>query len=279
MRYLLFFIVFGLSNLHAQSVLKFNKRFVECEDKWIAFQMNKDSSYNYGFIYIDSQAGLTFDYRGNFKITKNGTYVPNTMDTASFKIRLEPNDVHVAFIPENKFKELKIQAIPDWLHFYKTDTASVERLYHWGYMYNGWNECAKALTYLEKAKKINPKYQGLEVELAFSYNCLGYYNKAIIELQGALEKDSTDAYVNKELIYAQLKSGQLEKASESCKKAIERCKDQSYNGESCYNILHEYYQKNDKTNFNLWLPETKKWTSNNSDITESIKIMENELNK
>ena len=64
----------------------------------------------------------------------------------------------VAFIPENKFQELKISAIPDWLKYYKSDTNSIERLYRWGYMYNGWDECAKALTYLEKAEKINPKF-------------------------------------------------------------------------------------------------------------------------
>lgn len=279
MRYILFILAFSFTSLHAQSILKFDKRFVECEDKWVAFQMNKDSSYTFGFIYIDSQAGLTLDYHGNFRILDNGLFVARTIDTANIKVRLEPNNVRVALIPECKFEELKIKAIPDWLGFYKTDTASIERLYRWGFMYNGWNECEKALRFLKKAKLINPKFHGLEVELAYSYNCLGNYDNAIIELQGALETNPTDAYVNKELIYAQIKSGQLNKAAESCRKAIEVCSDKSYNGENCYNLLHAFYLNNDKSNFNLWIDETKKWIVGNSNLVINVQIMENDLKK
>jgi len=279
MKYIFLLLTIVVTNLNAQNNLKFDKRFVECEDRWVAFTMDKDSSYAFGFIYIDSEAGLTLNYEGTFKILESGIYSTNKVDTAFIKYRLKPNNVLVALIPENKFEELKIQGIPDWLKFYKTDTSSIERLYRWGYLYNGWNECTKALTYLEQAYKINPKFKGLEVELAFSYNCLGLFDKAIFFLQAALKENPNDAYSNKELVYAQIKSGQLDKAAESCKNAIEICTDKSYNGENCYNLLHEFYINGDKENFKLWLDETKKWTKNNSKISESIKIMENELFK
>ena len=279
MKYL--FILFTLlsATVQGQSVLKFDKRFVESEDKWVAFQKGKDSTFVYGFIYIDGQAGLTLNYEGNFTISENGAFIPKKLDSTNFKVRLQANQVRVAFIPNNKFGELQIPTIPEWLKYYKTDTASLERLYNWGFMYNGWDECAKALTYLEKAQKINPNFKGLSVELAFSYNCLSQFDKAILVLQNALEKNPTDAYINKELIYAQIKSGQLDKASESCKKAIAVCTDKTYNGENCYNLLHNYYEKKDKTNFNLWLVETKKWTASNASMTRSIKTMEDELAK
>lgn len=276
-----FFLLFTLftATVQGQHILTFDKRFVESEDKWVAFQKGKDSTLMYGFIYIDAQAGLTLNYEGNFTISENGTFIPKKLDSANFKVRLRPNQVRVAFIPENKFSELQISAIPEWLKYYKTDTASVERLYRWGYFYNGWDECAKALTYLEKAQKINPKFKGLSVELAFSFNCLSQFDKAISVLQNALTENPTDAYINKELIYAQIKSGQLDKASESCKKAIAECTDKTYNGENCYNLLHTYYEKKDKTNFNLWLAETKKWTASNASLTRSINAMEEELAK
>lgn len=277
MRYFLIILTLIGTNLYAQTDLNFDKRFVECEDRWVAYQMDEDSTYMYGFIYIDSEAGLTLNYEGNFKISSTGQYLPKKIDSTSIKIRLEPNNVLVAFIPENKYPELKIEAIPDWLKYYKTDTASVERLYHWGYMYNGWSNCVKALTYLEKAQRINPKFNGLEVELAYSYNCLGQFDKAILVLQDVLSTDPTNAYVNKELIYAQIKSGQLDNASESCKKAIKKCKDKTYNGENCYILLHEYYQKKDKANFNIWLKETKKWTANNEIMTKNIEVMQDDL--
>jgi tetratricopeptide (TPR) repeat protein len=279
MKCLIFFITLIATNVQAQIVLKFDKRFVESEDRWVAFQKGKDSTYPYGFIYIDAQAGLTFNYEGNFKITPEGNFIPKKLDSTNVKMRLQNNNVLVAFIPENKFAELLIPAVPEWLKYYKTDTGSVARLYRWGFLYNGWDECAKALDYLERAQKIDPKYKGLEVELAFSYNCLKQFDKAISILTGALQSDPENAYVNKELIYALIKSGQLDQASERCKKAIAVCKDQTYNGEMCYNLLHEYYKTKDKKNFMLWLEETKKWTSSRPEVVKSIKIMEDELSK
>ncbi|UAY51506.1 tetratricopeptide repeat protein [Ferruginibacter albus] len=263
----------------AQTGLTFDKYFVESEDKWVAFSMNEDSSYSYGFIYIDEQAGLTFNYEGRFKVALDGHFIPKKMDTVSLKYRLQPNNVKVAFIPQNRFQELQIQATPDWLKYYKTDTNSVERLYRWGFMYNGWNQCAKALTYLEKANTINSNYKGLQVELAFSYNCLELFDKAIAALQLALKQDPTDAYTNKELVYAQLESGDVDKAAESCKHAIATCTDKSYNGENCYNLLHTFFIKKDKKNFYLWLDETKKWTADKPNLIKSIKTMEDEMKK
>ncbi len=278
-KYLLILLTYAATSVKAQTALEFNKRFVESEDRWVAFQMNQDSTYTFGFIYIDSQAGLTLNYEGRFSISQAGTFIPQSKDTTSIKVRLEPNDVLVAFIPENKFEELRINAVPVWLKFYKSDTASAERLYRWGYLYNGWNECAKALTYLEKCQKIRPDFDGLDVELAYSYNCLGLYDKAITVLQNVLVTHPADAYVNKELIYARIKSGQLEQAAESCRLALKICAETTYNAENCYNLLHEYYMKKDNTNFKLWLKETKKWNSDNADMSNRIKRMEDELLK
>lgn len=279
MKHFIFLVFLFATNLKAQTLLKFDKRYVQSEDKWVAFQKDEDSSYTYGFIYIDAQAGLTLNYEGTFKILPTGEFLPKKLDSTNMKVRLEPNNVLVAFIPESKFKELKVDAIPDWLKYYKTDTNSVARLYRWGFMYNGWDECAKALTYLEKAGTIDPNYKGLAVELAYSYNCLGQYNDAVSVLQMALKDNPKDAYTNKELVYAQIKSGQLDQASESCRNAIARCTDKTYNGENCYNLLHEYYLRKDKDNFNLWLSETQKWNANNAKLMNSIEVMKNELNK
>jgi hypothetical protein len=280
MRYLtLFAILFPIRLWAQQPALRFEKRFVESEDRWVAFRPDKDGSYAYGFIYIDEQAGLTLNYEGIFKISPSGEYIPKKLDSTNMKVRLEPNNVLVAFIPDTKFSELKISAVPEWLKYYKKDSNSVARLYRWGFLYNGWDECGKALTYLQRARNIDPDYQGLSVELAYSYNCLKQYDSAIAVLQYALKANATDAYTNKELVYAQLKSGRLDEASKSCKNAITVCKDKTYNGENCYNLLHSYYEKKDKENFNHWLGETKKWNSKNEKLIKSIAFMESEINK
>jgi tetratricopeptide (TPR) repeat protein len=279
MRKFLIILILAATNLKAQPVLIFDKHYVESEDKWVAFQPGKDSSYVYGFIYIDEQAGLTLNYEGTFKVLTTGEFIPTKIDNASYKVRLQANNVLVAFIPETKFHELQITETPEWLQSYKSDTNSVARLYRWGFLYNGWDECAKALTYLERAQKIDPTYKGLAVELAFSYNCLSQFDKGILILQNALKEKPADPYINKELVYALTESGQQEKAAESCKAAIAICTDKTYNGEMCYNLLHNYYLKKDKAGFLLWLEETKKWTSGNSQLTKSIRIMEDDLGK
>jgi tetratricopeptide (TPR) repeat protein len=279
MKYFLIFLALTSINLKAQTALKFDKRFVQCEDKWVAFQMDKDSSYLYGFIYIDRQAGLTLNYEGNFKTAHTGKFAPRKLDSTNVKIRLQPNNVLVAIIPPSKFGELQIEATPKWLKYYKTDTASIERLYQWGFLYNGWGECAKAMTYLKRAQTINPNFKGLSVELAYSYNCLRQYDSAILVLKNALEVNPRDAYTNKELIYAQIKSGRIEEAAESCKKALEICTDKTYNGENCFNLLQGFYVKKDKRNFDLWLGTAKKWTSDNAVMKKNIKTMQKELRK
>ena len=58
-----------------------------------------------------------------------------------------------------------------------------------------------------------------------------------VNFKNALLANPTDAYINKELIYAQIKSGQLEKASATCKNALAICQDKTYNAENCYNLL------------------------------------------
>ncbi|MBL0154220.1 MAG: hypothetical protein IPP93_12305 [Chitinophagaceae bacterium] len=276
----IFFIACLLTtNLHAQTTLQFDKRFLDSEDKWVAFEANKEGAHSFGFIYIDAQAGLTLNYEGTFTISPSGEFIPAKKENAIMKVRLQPNNVLVAFIPESKFSELQIEAIPEWLQNYKRDTNSVSRLYRWGFLYNGWEECEKALTYLEKANQINPAFKGLAVELAFSYNCLGQYSKAVSVLQIALQQDPKDAYTNKELIYAQIRSGDLDKAAVSCKNAINICTDVTFHGENCYNLLHELYLKKDKANFNLWIAETKKWNAGKENIMSSIEIMNKELNQ
>ena len=243
----------------AQNDLAFTKRFVESEDKWVAYPMDKDSSYTYGFIYIDEQAGLTFNYEGHFKINAHGTYVPRRIIAANMKVRLVPNQTKVAFIPAARFAELNIPPVPDWLRFYKTDTTSVEHLYRWGFLYNAWDQSARALTYLESAQKINPAFKGLRFELAYAYNALGQYAKAIAALAPEVAAGAQDCYLYKELSYAQMQLGQLDEAALTCQKGIAHCPDKALKAEIAYNMAYHYFKAGDKTNFTRWAKESRRW--------------------
>ncbi|MCX6146865.1 MAG: hypothetical protein NTW25_06385 [Candidatus Kapabacteria bacterium] len=279
MKYALILFTLLTFKLNAQINLKFDKRFVECEDKWVAFRMNEDSTYSFGFIYIDEEAGLTLNIESDFKINTDNTLKVKKLNEPNIKVRLEANNVKVALLPENTFKELQIQPQPEWLKFYKTDTTSVKRLYKWGYMYNGWNECSKALTYLTKARGIDPKYEGLNVELAFSYNCLKEFGKAEQILEDELKWNSTNAYVNKEYIYTISKTENIEKATKQYFKSLETIKDKTYNAENCFNIMQFFYNKKDKINFNFWYKELNKCSNENKMITEYADKMNEDINK
>ena len=242
---------------YGQSTLVFDKKFVQSEDKWVAFPADSTGSYNFGFIYIDSQAGLTFDYEGSFKIDENGKFNLKKKEIdGSMKYRLEPNNVLVAFIPNTKYSELEVNQTPDWLKFYKEDENTVERQFKWGYMYNGWGECEKALEFLNKAYELNPKYEGLKVELAYSHNCLKNYNKAIEYIMESMREEPITAYLIKELIFSQSKNGDLKDAENTFNLFDSKISDKRYRSENAYNILQGYYYKRDLTNFNRWLKES-----------------------
>jgi tetratricopeptide (TPR) repeat protein len=276
MKYLLLFLGLYPALLKAQNTLTFDKRFVQCEDKWVAFQMNKDSSYSYGFIYIDAQAGLTFNLEGTFKIGAANVFVPTKM-AANVKYRLQANQVKVAVIPSERLKELQLPEFPDWLKSYETDTASVARLYRWGFLYNSWDECAKALTYLERAQEIDPGYKGLKFELAYAYNALGQYDKALPVLNSAIGTDPNNCYLYKELAFAEMHLGQLEKASETGRKGIVICSDNQMKSEIAYNLAYGYYKIKDKEKFKYWADETRKWATNGDQFTTNIHKMEAEI--
>lgn len=279
MKFILTLLALVTFKLNAQTDLNFNKRFIESEDKWVAFQKDEENSYLYGFIYIDSEAGLTLNYEGTFKISSNGEFIPTKLDNTNMKARLQPSNVLVAFIPENKFTELKIDPIPDWLQYYKTDENSIERLYRLGYIYNGWNECEKALTFLKKAKQINSKYEGLAVELAFSYNCLKQYSLAENILEKDIKINPSNAYVSKEYIYTLTKNNKIKKAIQQFNSAKESVKDKQYDAENCYNILQYFYIQKDKGNFKKWYEKLSKMDIKNKMIRKYADMMEKDINK
>tara|TARA_R110000850_G_scaffold214008_1_gene339979 strand:+ start:497 stop:1330 length:834 start_codon:yes stop_codon:yes gene_type:complete len=255
-QYLIFTFLISILS-YGQSNLVFDKKFVQSEDKWVAFPADSTGSYNFGFIYIDSQAGLTFDYTGSFKIDENGKFNLKKKEIeGSMKYRLEPNNVMVAFIPDTKYSELEINQIPDWLKFYKEDENTIDRQFKWGYMYNGWGECKKALEFLNKVYELNPKYEGLKVELAYSHNCLKNYDKAIDYIMESMREEPVTAYLIKELIFSQSKNGDLQDAENTFNLFDSKIPDKSYRSENAYNILQGYYNNKDLKNFNRWLKES-----------------------
>jgi hypothetical protein len=59
---------------------------------------------------------------------------------------------------------------------YKADEGSCLQIVSASFMYNGWNEIAKALTFFRKKQKNRSKFQRIQTWLA--RNAIGSYDKA-----------------------------------------------------------------------------------------------------
>ncbi len=255
----LFLFAFVAIQANAQTTLNFNKRFVECENKWVALRTAKDSIYVYGFIYMDVAAGLSVHQEGSFKITKENVFVPAKVPANGiFITRLQDNQVKVAWIPSEKFKELEVTDPPFWLASYKADTTAAPWLFRWGFVYNGGNEIGKALSYLERVQKIDPKYPGLDFEFIYAYNASNQFDKAITFINEALKTRPNDGNLYKELLYAQIHSNQVSQAEETYKKGAIHCS-VDVKAEMAFNILYTYLQLKNKERFNYWADDIKTW--------------------
>src|ERR1700756_494820 len=123
--------------------LKFDQPFARCELKWVVLPPKgnaPDPQYYYAFLYVDEVAGYTLDVKGNFKIAADGHYIADTTisQNKSFKVRLGPNTVRMALLPESHFAELHVQPRPKWVDLYYKgiDTNSVLHNYKRGFALN-----------------------------------------------------------------------------------------------------------------------------------------------
>ena len=281
MKYFIILFTFFSMTAKAQSVLQFDKRNVDCEDKWVTYQMAKDSTYHFGFIYIDDMAGLTFHSGGQFTIAENGDFnvVPSDIDPnlVTLKSRLEPSRLAIAEIPESKFADLNISKTPDWLHIYKNGADSAAYLFRRGYLYNAWSMPKKALTFLEKARDINADYEGLQTELAFSYNALGFFNKAETALTKALATDANNCYTLKELAFTYTKLSKFDKVKTTYKRMVKACDTKAFCLETAYNLCYEYYKLKDLKRLKLWKAEAEKWIRTKNQYSVNLDTMLAEL--
>jgi tetratricopeptide (TPR) repeat protein len=280
MKYCILLIAFFAVQANAQSILNFNKRFVESENKWVALQTPKDSTYSYGFIYMDVIAGLTVHVGGTFKIVKDGTFIAQKLPiTNIIKTRLQDNQIKVAWIPSAKLKEMDVADPPDWLESYQTDTTSAAWLFRWGSTYNGGNEIEKAMSYLVRAQKLDPNYPGLDFEFAYAYNASKQYDKAAAVIEQSLKKRPGDCNLYKELIFSELNSGQIGKAEETYKQGVAACGNAGIKTEMAFNITYTYFNLKNKEKFNYWADETRKGAPATSPLVANLTKMAELLGK
>lgn len=282
MRLLIFIFFILISNvLFSQSdrkELNFDIKYYDAVDKWVAFpKSEKDSTFIVGFIYIDAQAGFTFDYKGRFLKTENSLQIiPNKID-AGIKSRLSTNTMNVAILSEKQILELELPKVPEWLSIYKRDEDKVNYLKNIGYHYNAVGASNLALAHLEKAYEMDPHFDGLEFELAYAYNGLNKFNEAIPILQSAIKNDKNNFLFYRELGFSYKNLNQLEKAEVAYRNGIKLTTNRDQIAEMAVNMAQSYYEMNNTEKFKEWSQITRKNCEKNSPFLQYIITWEKDL--
>ena len=263
----------------AQTDLKFDKFLVDCEDKWIAIQIDS-LQYYYGYVYMDNSAGLTFSLDGAFSINSASNYVK--MKVNKLKVRIAPNKVMAAEIPKDRYKELAIIPVPDWLKLYRTDDQNIDRLFRWGHTYNKWGNAEKALKFLKMVKSKDKKYPGLDREFYYAYNgkkrellASFYLGEALADVSEARQ---TNCELYKSLVFKQTNANELKQAEEMYYYAIKECTDETAKADMAYNIAFKYYKLLNKEKLQQWKNEVFRWIVPNDSYAERVEKMMSSLN-
>lgn len=265
-------------NITPTNQFKFETIYYDAIYKWVAFPKTEtDSTYVYGYIYLDMQAGLTFNHEGTFHIDKTGKLVGSKKEPYHMvKVRLGNKTPNVALLSPTQIKELSVIPVPDWLKNYKKPIEDAESLTRTGYHLNAVGGSKKALEFLLKAYKKSPHHKGLEFELGYAYNALGQYEKAIEILNKATTHDPKNALLYKEFGYAYLNLHKLPEAEAIYKRGVEIAIDKELSCEMAINMANYYFIQKSKDKFNEWANLVKQNASPNSQYIKYIEFFEKE---
>lgn len=270
-----FILNFGFAQ-DDSSNLKFDKKYFEAVDKWVAFPDSEtDSIYHYGFIYIDEHAGFTYQIGNTFTIDSLNNYTPIIIDsTVDAKYRIEPNWKPISIIPNEKLKELNLPEIPDWLKYYKENSESASYLKNIGYHYNHVGASEFALEPLLRAYEIKPHFKGLEFELSYAYNALGKYEKAILILNEAIENNPDNFYFYRELGFSLKNLDRIEEAENVYRKGIKISNNDFEKSEMAINMAQSYFHLRNYEKFKEWAKLTRKYAKKDSKYAQYIDYFE-----
>lgn len=272
MRFLTALLLLYATAINAQNGFKFDQRLLDCENKWIV--ASTDSSYAYGFVYLDNSAGLTLSVEGSFTFDDDKLVVRKHEPA---KIRISPTAVKVALLPNNRFKELGVLETPTWLSFYKTGENDINRLFRLGYTYNKWGEQKNALKYINAARRINDNYPGLDVEYALAYNEQARYKRVRPYLDDALYaagQNNCNFYKNE--VFTRTNNNKMDEAEEIYRQALGDCKDETAKADIAYSIAFQYFKLKNEDKVGYWRKEIDRWIVPGSYL-EKIDVMLGQL--
>ncbi len=271
-------IGFAQNNL---TELNFDTKYFDAVDKWVAFpKKDTDSTFAYGFIYLDNQAGFTLNYEAQFQIDEQELKnIPSDSTIGFMKYRLEPNTSLVSVLNKEQITALNLPNIPEWLSTYKEGSNKVSYLKNEGYHFNHVGASHLALEPLLKAYEVEPHFEGLEFELSFAYNALGKFEKAIPILEKAIENNPKNFFFFRELGFSYKNLKMIDEAEKVYRKGIKISDDDFQKSEMAVNMAQSYFELRNKEKFDEWAKLTRKYAEKDSRYTKFIDHFEQNWNK
>ena len=268
----------GGKSFSQESDLVFDKPYYKCENRYITFPQREDGSYMLMFLYLDHSAGFTFSYEGTFTI-ENNKYIYKAKERESRIIyRIEKNSRLLAIVDDKRIAEMKLPQYPDWLSNYQKGENDTYGQYRRGFIFNDVGASELALPILLKAYAKEPHFKGLEFEIAYAYNALNQPAEAVKILEKAIKNAPKDAMFYRELGYSYKHLKKYADAEKTYKKGIALSDNKVQQAEMAFNMAGAYYEKKDRTKYEEWKTELKKYADENSfyynEILKMDKIFE-----
>jgi hypothetical protein len=258
-------------------LLDFSTKFTRCVNHWVAFPRKPtQNDYSYGFIYLDEQAGLTFQMAGKFRIENSNRFVKISNEEFdkkyNIKVRIEGNRF-AAILPSEAITRLGLPERPDWLKYYDDGKNSPYHRMRLGFWLNELGDNQQALTLLESAYKDQPTTEGLGLELAYAYNALRQFDKSIPVLSAALKSKPKDVLLGNELAYANLHKGNYKEAIELYLQFIPLCPDSRMvqKSEMALNLAQAYRHAGADQEQQKWMEKAKAWAPEGSAVSNYFK--------
>jgi len=260
--------------------LEFTEKFYDAVDKWVAFDTRAgDSIYIVGFIYVDLQAGFTFNYESKFTVTGKGFKIIPEDGNSMLKYRLDRNTADIAILSAEAIKQLELPQEPDWLKFYKEAENDNVYFVRIGFHFNAAGASHKALDPLLKVYEQEPHFEGLEFELAYAYNATQQFDKAVDVLNNAIENDPKNFWFYRELGFSFINKNQPADAEKAYLQGIEFSTDKFQKSEMAFNMTNYYFTHKNRPQFEKWANLTKQYAETNSQYYQYTNYFEENWDK
>jgi hypothetical protein len=257
--------------------IDFSTRFTQCINHWVAFPRKPtDTKYSYGFIYLDEQAGFTYQVGSYFKIEGSNRFIKlpdeDFEKRMNLKVRIEGNR-YAAILPPKALAQIGLPEKPDWLKSYDDGKNTPYHRMRLGFWLNDLGDSKQALQVLESAYKDDPTTERLELELAYAYNALKQFDKSIAVLSTALKSKPKEALLGNELAYANLHKGNYKEAIELYLQYIPLYPDGHMveKSEMALNLAQAYGGTGNSKEQQQWLEKAKAWAPEGSAVSNYFK--------